>query len=309
MTGDGARPEGAAAEAPAPPGVTVVVPVLDEEAAVLTTLDALERALGPSRHAYEIVVVDDGSRDRTPALLSARQGIRVLRHERTRGYGAALKTGIRAARHPWIVVIDADGTYPASAVPELADGSASFDLVVGARTGRNAHDSWPRALVKETFRVFAQSITGASIPDLNSGLRAFRRALAERYFDLLPDRFSFTTTITVAAIADGHAVRFTPIEYLPRIGRSKVRPIPDTLRIGRQLLRLGIRFAPLRTSAWVAATCALMFALSSAWHAATSRPTSIDVGYLVAGGAVLALGAYGEGRVRRRPLETARPEL
>src|SRR5436309_1213411 len=89
-------------------------------------------------------------------------------------------------------------------------------------------------------------------------------------FDLLPDRFSFTTTITVAAIADGLAVRFTAIEYLPRIGRSKVRPIPDTLRIGRQVLRLGIRFAPLRTAAWVAGTCALMFALSSAWHAATS---------------------------------------
>ena len=150
--------------------------------------------------------------------------------------------------------------------------------------------------MKEAFRLFAQSITGASIPDLNSGLRAFRREVAERYFDLLPDRFSFTTTTTVAAIADGLAVRFTPIEYLPRTGRSKVRPIPDTLRIGRQVLRLGIRFAPLRTAAWVAGTCAVMFALSSAWHAATSGPASADVGYLVAGGAVLALGAYGEGR-------------
>ena len=296
----------AGAEGPAPPGVTVVVPVLDEEAALLATLDALESALAQCRSAYEIVVVDDGSRDRTPGLLAARQGIRVLRHERSRGYGAALKTGIRAARHPWIVVIDADGTYPASAVPRLLDGCASFDVIVGARAGRNAHDSWPRALVKETFRVFAQSITGASIPDLNSGLRAFRREVAERYFDLLPDGFSFTTTTTVAAIADGLAVRFTAIEYLPRIGRSKVRPIPDTLRIGRQVLRLGIRFAPLRTAAWVAGTCALMFALSSAWHAATSGPTSVDVGYLVAGGTALALGAYGEGRVRRRPLQTER---
>jgi hypothetical protein len=79
-----------------------------------------------------------------------------------------------------------------------------------------------------------------------------------------------------------------------------VRPIPDTLRIGRQLLRLGVRFAPLRTSAWVAAACALMFALSSAWHAATSGPRLSDVGYLVVGGAVLALGAYREGRARRR---------
>src|SRR5262245_31498222 len=307
MTGSGAQSERAGPKDLAPPSVTGVVPVLDEEAAVLATLDALDRALAGCGHAHEIIVVDDGSRDRTPELLGARQGIRVLRHAHSRGYGAALKTGIRAAHHPWIVVIDADGTYPASAVPRLLDGCASFDLIVGARERHNAHDSWPRALLKEAFRVFAQSITGASIPDLNSGLRAFRREVAERYFDLLPDRFSFTTTITVAAIADGLAVRFTPIEYRPRIGRSKVRPIPDTLRIGRQLLRLGIRFAPLRTAAWVAGTCAVIFALSSAWHAATSAPTAADVGYLVAGGTVLALGAFGEGRVRRRPLQTEPP--
>jgi glycosyltransferase involved in cell wall biosynthesis len=282
-----------------PAGVTVVVPVLDEEAAVLGTLDALDGALDGSQYAHEIIVVDDGSRDGTPGLLAARAGIRVLRHERTRGYGAALKTGIRAARFPWIAVIDADGTYPASAVPRLLDCRGSSELIVGARIGRNTHESWPRAFVKETFRVFAESITGVAIPDLNSGLRVFRRELAEEYFDLLPDRFSFTTTITVAAIADGVAVHFTPIEYLPRVGRSKLRPLGDTLRIGRQLLRLGIRFAPLRTAAWVAAGCGIVFALSSAWHAATSGPTLTDVGYLVAGAMVLALGAYAEGRLRR----------
>jgi hypothetical protein len=156
--------------------------------------------------------------------------------------------------------------------------------------------------------VFAESITGVSIPDLNSGLRVFRRELAEQYFDLLPDRFSFTTTITVAAIADGFAVHFVAIEYLPRVGRSKLRPIRDTLRIGRQLLLLGIRFAPLRTAAWVAAPCGIMFAVSSAWHVATSAPTFADVGYLVAGGVVLALGAYAEGRLRRRPVRVERPE-
>src|SRR5262245_62000120 len=186
MTGSGAQPERAGLKDLASPGVTVVVPVLDEEAAVLATLDALERALSGCGHAYQIIVVDDGSRDRTPELLAAREGIQVLRHTHSRGYGAALKTGIRAAHHPWIVVIDADGTYPASAVPRLLDGCASFDLIVGARESHNAHDSWLRALLKETFRLFAQSVTGASIPDLNSGMRAFRLEVAERYFDLLP---------------------------------------------------------------------------------------------------------------------------
>src|SRR5689334_337081 len=200
MAGAGARSEAADGKGRAPAGITVVVPVLDEEAAVLATLDALDRALAGCRRASEIVVVDDGSRDRTPSLLAARYGIRVLRHDACRGYGAALKTGIRSARHPWIVVIDADGTYPASAVPLLVEGCESFDLVVGARPVRNAHDSWPRALAKQSLRVIAESLTGAEIPDLNSGLRAFRREIAERYLDLLPDGFSFTTTITVAAI-------------------------------------------------------------------------------------------------------------
>ena len=110
----------------APSGVTVVVPVLDEEAVVLTTLDELDHALAPCSGAYEIIVVDDGSRDRTPGLLAARTGIRVLRHERTRGYGAALKTGIRSARYPWIAVIDADGTYLGKYrkhhIPQVAPG-------------------------------------------------------------------------------------------------------------------------------------------------------------------------------------------
>lgn len=286
---------------PASSGVTVVVPVLDEEDAVLGTLDALDCALASYPADWEIVVVDDGSRDRSPELLAARAGIRVLRHERSRGYGAALKAGIRSARFPWIAVIDADGTYPAAAIPRLLAVRGRCELIVGARSRRATPDSWPRALVKEAFRMFAESVTGASIPDLNSGLRVFRRELAERYYDLLPDRFSFTTTITVAAIADGCAVHFAAIEYLPRVGRSKVRPFADTFRIGRQLLRLGIRFAPLRTAVWGAALCGAGFALSASWHAATSAPTFVDAGYLVAGGAVLALGGYAERR-RRRPL-------
>lgn len=263
-------------------GVTVVVPVLDEEGGVLATLDALDRALVPEG-AHEIIVVDDGSRDRTPSLLAGRAGIRVLRHERSRGYGAALKSGIRAARYPWIAVIDGDGTYPASAIPRLVDACGKAELVVGARNKGGMHDSWPRALMKEAFRLFAEFITGASIPDLNSGLRVFNRELAERYSDLLPDRFSFTTTITVAAIADGYAVRFVPIEYLPRVGRSKLRPIRDTLRIGRQLIRLGFRFAPLRTAMWVAGICAIAFALVCVCCAATSASGANGTGGAVSG--------------------------
>jgi glycosyltransferase involved in cell wall biosynthesis len=222
-------------------GFTVVIPVLDEQHAILATIDALESALTNTAMPWELLVVDDGSRDATPGLLSARRGIRVVTHATNRGYGAALKSGIRAAKHPLVVVIDADATYPAADVPRLVELCAGVDMVVGARTGRNVQSTPLRSFVKWFFRQYAQWLTGARIPDLNSGLRVFRHELADRFADILPDGFSFTTTITVGSLLDGLRVRFEPIDYMTRIGHSKLHPVLDTMRIARQLVRLGIR--------------------------------------------------------------------
>ena len=218
---------------------TVVLPVYNEARGVTQTVARLRAVLDEASLVYELVAVDDGSTDGSGAILDAMPGLRVLRHARNRGYGAALKTGIRAATHPLLLVLDADGTYPPEMAPALVAGCADADMVVGARIGAHVTATPLRSFVKAIFRWYAQRITATTIPDLNSGMRAFRREVADDVMDLLPDGFSFTTTITVGALLGGFVVRFEAIDYLPRIGRSKLRPVRDTWKIGRQLWRLG----------------------------------------------------------------------
>lgn len=273
-------------------GFSVVLPAFDEERGLLTTLTALRAVLADSPRPHEIIVVDDGSRDGTPRVLAECRDVTIVRHPHNRGYGAALKTGIRTARHPLVVVMDADGTYAPEAIPRLVEGCASADMVVGARLGTRVHGERARGAVKWCFRQFAQWITGARIPDLNSGLRAFRRPVAERCMALLPDGFSFTTTITVASLAAGLRVRFEVVDYMPRIGRSKVRPVRDTWRIARQLLRLGVHLAPLRTAAVLGVPLLLAgLAILAAQRWQTGALLTAGLGLLL-----LAIGAAAERR-------------
>ncbi len=281
--------------------VSIVLPAFDEEQGLIATLAALHRVLDGDARAYEIVVVDDGSTDGTPALLAARTDVTVVRHEKNRGYGAALKAGIRAARHPLIVVMDADATYPVEAIPSLVERCAAADMVVGARLGPRVQPTPARSAVKWIFRQFAQWITAAPIPDLNSGLRVFRRPVAERFMDILPDGFSFTTTITVGSLVERLPVRFEPVDYMPRIGRSKVRPARDTVRIARQLLRLGIRFAPLRTTLAAVMPLLIFGMVSSAYHLLERGHLTVwDLTGPALGVVAMATGARAEQRVRRR---------
>lgn len=287
-------------------GLSVVLPAFDEEGGLTATLDALFRALEVLDRPYEVIVVDDGSTDATRRLLAERSDVAVVHHDENRGYGAALKAGIAAARHPLIAVMDADGTYAAAAIPALVARCALVDMVVGARIGRNVQPTPVRNMAKWWFRQFAQWITRTRIPDLNSGLRVFQRAVAERCLPLLPDGFSFTTTITVASILEGCAVEFEAVDYMPRIGRSKVRPLRDTLRIARQLLRLGLRLAPWRTALALAVPLLAVGAAGALVHALElGRLTAGDLAWLAAGGLLLGLGMAAEHRVRRRPAQRA----
>ena len=160
--------------------------------------------------------------------------------------GQALKTGIRNARHPLIVILDADGTYPVDKIPRLLELSVDADMVVGARVGANVQYSRLRRIPKWFLVRFAQWMTREPIPDLNSGLRVLRKSVVEKFLKILPDGFSFTTTITMAMLTNHHLVRFEPIDYHARVGRSKIRPIRDTLQFVQLILRTGMYFAPLR---------------------------------------------------------------
>lgn len=224
--------------------VSVVIPAYNEEAGVGSEVEAIRRILRAHRITHEIIVVDDGSDDHTAE--AARQAhARVLRHLKNRGYGASLKTGIIAAKYNNIAITDADGTYPADQIPVLLDKLDKADMVVGARTGEKVHIPWARKPGKLILGGVANLIAGQRIPDLNSGLRLFRRDCAIQYFPVLSNKFSFTSTITLAFMADDYEVVYHPINYYQRIGKSKIVP-RNFLDFIILVIRMAMLFQPLK---------------------------------------------------------------
>ena len=224
--------------------VSVVIPVFNEEAAVAAEIQNIRAVLQSHGIVHELIVVDDGSRDRSGERALA-AGAVMLRHVENRGYGAALKTGMAAAQYDTILITDADGTYPADQIPVLLQHLESADMVVGARTGAEVHIPLVRRPAKWVLNWVAARVAGRRIPDLNSGLRAFRRDCARQYLTILSNRFSFTSTITLAFLADDYRVVYHPINYHPRIGKSKITPwhFMDFLML---VLRMAVLFQPLR---------------------------------------------------------------
>jgi glycosyltransferase involved in cell wall biosynthesis len=209
----------------APPArrVSVILPAYEESGHVAQTIAGVRAVLDASGWEHEILLVDDGSTDDTAAEGEA-AGARVLRQGTNRGYGAALKAGIRAARFDWILICDVDGSYPAEEIERLLARADRTDMVVGARTaGRDATPRLRRP-AKWFLRKLASYLCGRRIPDLNSGLRLMRRELVERFWFLLPEGFSFTTTITMSALCNAYRVEFVDIEYRSRLGSSSIRP-------------------------------------------------------------------------------------
>ncbi len=205
-----------------PQAVSVVIPAYNEGAHVASQVRDVERVLKTTGWTYEIIVVDDGSKDDT-AVQADTTGARVLRRVRNRGYGAGLKLGIRHAQYGYILITDADGTYPVEAIPAMLASAERHAMVVGARTGTTVHIPLIRRPAKAFIRWLASYLSGQHIPDINSGLRLMRKDLVERYEHLLPDGFSFTTTITLASICNGYAVQYQSINYHARLGESKIR--------------------------------------------------------------------------------------
>lgn len=230
-------------------GVTIVVPMFNEERGVAGVLERLSQLdLGTP---VEILAVNDGSSDGTAAALAGLKGrianLRIVTHHANQGYGAALKTGFTHAKHEVVVITDADGTYPEDRIVDLIacidDGA---EMAVGARLGENVHIPLIRRPAKAFLRHLASFLAGTPIPDLNSGLRAFRRDLVLRFRPILPQGFSFTTTITLASLTNGHRVDYVAVDYAKRAGRSKIRPIKDTLAFTSLIVRTVLYFNPLK---------------------------------------------------------------
>lgn len=232
---------------------SIVIPAYNEEQAVGPVVTELQSVLEQHGIEAEIIVVDDGSTDGT-AQAAAGARARVLRHRSNRGYGAALKSGIAGASHDYVVITDADGTYPCQYIPEMLERLETADMVVGARIGSNVKIPLVRKPAKWVLNRLANYMTNAKIPDLNSGLRAFRRNVAMQYFAILPDQFSWTTTITLAMHCDKYAVLYLPIDYRKRSGRSKIVPW-DAGSFAILILRTAMLFRPLRVFIPVVLLC------------------------------------------------------
>ena len=239
--------------------ISVVIPAYNEAAAIGSTLEQVQVVMDETELEGEVIVVDDGSTDGTADEVVRYPAVRLVKHPQNRGYGAALKTGIRQARHDVVIILDADGTYPCEMIPRLAAEIGAYDMAVGARTGDEVHVPLMRRPAKWALNRLADYLSGQDIPDLNSGMRAFKRDVAERFFRLLPSGFSFTTSLTLALLTNDYNVVYIPVNYYRRTGRSKIRPIQDTINFFSLVVRMVLSFRPLR----VFAPVAMIFILAS----------------------------------------------
>ncbi|MBI4552694.1 MAG: glycosyltransferase family 2 protein [Candidatus Latescibacteria bacterium] len=225
--------------------LSVVIPAYNEEEAIGEVIDGLQALFHREGIDGEVVVVDDGSMDRTGEIARS-LNVTVVRHPQNAGYGASIMDGIRHARHETICITDADGTYPIQAIPELARYIDTFDMVVGARQGKHYRGSLLKHPARLIFLYLVQFATGTRIPDANSGLRMFKRNRVLPFFDSLCRGFSFTTTITLGMLSRGYFVKFVPIQYYARKGRSKVRLFKDSLRTAQIIVQALMYYNPIK---------------------------------------------------------------
>ncbi len=231
-------------------GLSVVVPVFNERDAIESTVEHLQAIFRNEAFEVQLIFVNDGSTDGTEEVLSNLESsdVQVVHHSRNRGYGRAIKSGMQVSVHEYIAITDADETYPNERLPEFFKLAVSegLDMVVGARTGASVHIPFVRRPAKWVLRKTANYLTQTKIPDLNSGLRVMRKSVVYRFLRLLPDGFSLTTTITLAMLTNGYAVRYVPSNYMARKGKSKISPIRDTIGFFNLMLRTTLYFDPLR---------------------------------------------------------------
>lgn len=232
------------AHEPARFDLTIVIPAYNEEGAVATTVGRIRATLSSLPLRFEIVVVDDGSKDNTRHE-AQRSGARVLASSANGGYGWALKRGIAGSDSEYVAIIDADGTYPPETLVPMLEIARTADMVVGDRSGAMNNVPLLRRPAKWFLNKLANFLADRKIPDLNSGLRVFKRDSLKRFIPLLPDAFSFTTTITLCMLCSKMQVEYIPVAYAKRIGQSKIRA-RDFFNFTLLVLRIVMLFQPLR---------------------------------------------------------------
>lgn len=231
-------------EIDSPPTISVIIPAYYEEMIIASIIKRIHNVLDNLDYPYEVIVVDDGSQDET-AKRARDAGARVISHPYNIGNGAAIKTGIRNAQGEILVMLDADGQHPPENIPRLLEFLGPYDMVVGART-KESHTSFHRDLANKIYNRFATYVSGREIEDLTSGFRAIKANIARNLIYLLPNTFSYPTTITLAVIRSGYSLAYVPIIAAKRVGKSKIKLVQDGTRFLLIILKVATLFSPLK---------------------------------------------------------------
>ncbi len=265
--------------------VTVLVPAYNEELSIKETILRLQRVLNAIDAVSEIIIVNDGSTDDTSLIVKKISNVKLIEHAGNRGYGASLKTGLKAARGEWVLIVDADGTYPIEDFPRFWKERTGYDMVVGARDPKSQHISWTRKPGKMVLSFLANYLVGKKIPDLNSGMRLFKKELAMEFYHLYPQGFSFTITITLASLVNNYEVKYIPIHYSTRQGKSKMNVIRDGLNFIGLILRVITYFNPSKLLLPLG-TFLILLGVIVAWYSLTFLGRFMDatVTLLILGG-------------------------
>jgi polyisoprenyl-phosphate glycosyltransferase len=299
------RAGGLAAAAPHGPetlDVTIVLPCYNEQTHVVAEIERITRAMDASGYNYELMVIDDKSTDDTLAVLREAEPrfphMRLIAFARNGGSGTARRIGSQEANGRIVVWTDADMTYPNERIPEFVrylEENPYVDQVVGARTSEQGSHKVLRVPAKWAIRKVAEMLAGTRIPDLNSGLRAFRRSVSLPYLRLLPPGFSCVTTITLAFLSNQHQVDYLPIDYAKRSGTSKFHFLRDAYRYILQVLRMVIYFNPIKvlmplalTLLGVGAVKAVVDMFQYFFRVTTNAMLLIVTGLIIASVALLA---------------------
>ncbi len=292
-------------EATVSPKISVILPCRNEAPSLQGLLPRLREILPDA----EILVVDDASSDDVAALCAA-QGVRCLRHPYQKGNGAAIKTGAREAQGETLIFMDADGQHDPADIPRLMERyRQGFDMVVGARrTGSQANLA--RGLANRLYNRLASYMTSQRVEDLTSGFRIVRADLFREFIYLLPNHFSYPTTITMAFFRAGYHVSYVPITAAKRIGKSHLRPLQDGLRFLLIIFKIGTLYSPLKVFVPVAVSFALFgVGYWTYTYRTLGRPSTMTVFMLTTAVVVFLIGLVSEQitQLMYRPLSQAAP--
>lgn len=224
--------------------ISIIMPVYNEEKGVSDAVKGVIAEFQKIGANFELIVINDGSTDKSAEVLAKINGIKLINKKINKGYGAALKSGIRHASGNWIFIIDADQSYPAKSIPDFLRFMEDYDLISGARIG--TYRPFYGKPAKWFLNKLAGYLTGSKVPDLNCGMRLFKKECALDFMNILPDKFSFTSTQMLACLTNGFNVKFIPIEYCKRNGKSKLKKINSFFEFLMLIIRMVIYFNPLK---------------------------------------------------------------